>query len=81
VAVAVAPSGSLYVADSGNNRVRKVDLNNIITTVAGTGKSGYGGDGGPARDGILNMPLGVAVDSTGAIYIADSGNYRVRRVG
>jgi DNA-binding CsgD family transcriptional regulator/sugar lactone lactonase YvrE len=80
VAVAVAPNGSLYVADTGNNRVRRVDLNNAITTVAGTGKSGYGGDGGPGRDGTLNMPLGVAVDSAGAIYVADFGNDRVRRI-
>jgi DNA-binding CsgD family transcriptional regulator/sugar lactone lactonase YvrE len=81
VAVAVGPSGSLYIADSGNNRVRKVDLRNNITTFAGSGESGFSGDGGLAKSGELNKPLGVSVDSAGAVYIADSGNNRVRRVG
>jgi DNA-binding CsgD family transcriptional regulator/sugar lactone lactonase YvrE len=81
VAVAIAPSGGLYIADSDNNRIRKVDLRNNISTVAGTGESGYGGDGGPARSGKLERPFGVAIDSSGAVYIADSGNNRVRRVG
>jgi len=81
VSVAIAPSGSLYIADSDNNRIRKVDLRNNISTVAGTGESGYGGDAGPAKGGKLNRPVGVAVDSSGALYIADAGNNRVRRVG
>jgi len=81
VGVAVAAQGSLYIADLGNNRVRKVDLRNNITTVAGSRESGYGGDGGPARSAKLNRPFGVAVDSTGIVYIADTGNNRIRRVG
>ena len=78
--VAVDSSGNLYIADSGNGRVRRVDTSGIITSFAGTGEWGHGGDGGPAVEAQLARPTGVAVDNTGNLYIADRGNDRVRRV-
>src|SRR6185437_7943954 len=72
--------GNLYIADASNNRIRRVDTNGIITTVAGNGNAAYEGDGGAATDGALNNPLGVVVDSQGNLYIADSGNDRIRKV-
>jgi RHS repeat-associated protein len=78
--VAVDVSGNLYIADYLNSRIRKVDTNGIITTVAGTGAFGYGGDGGPATQAKLDYPAAVAVDGLGNLYIADSGNYRIRKV-
>ena len=77
--VAVDSAGNVYFADSGNNRVRKV-VNGTITTVAGNGTAGFSGDGGPATSAQFDMPYGVAVDSAGNLYIADTGNNRVRRV-
>ncbi len=77
--IAVDSSGILYIADSGNQRVRKVS-SGIITTIAGTGTSGFSGDGGSASSAQLYYPGGVAVDSAGNLYIADSSNYRVRKV-
>jgi RHS repeat-associated protein len=79
--VAMGPDGSLYIADSGNNRVRRVGPDGIITTFAGTGINTFGGDGGPAAAAKLYEPLGVAVGPDGSVYIADSSNNRVRRVG
>jgi len=79
--VAVAPDGSLYIADSVNRRIRRVGPDGIITTVVGTGVSGYSGDGGPATQATLDLPSGVAVASDGSLYIADQYNFRVRRVG
>jgi len=80
----MAPGDKLYVADSGNNMIRVLDLNAnpvTITIVAGNSQSKrYGGDGGPAVDAQLNTPEGMAVDSAGNIYIADSGNNLVRKV-
>ena len=78
--VAVDTNGNLYIADSRNHRVRKVDANGVITTVAGTGSGDYSGDGGLARNAALNSPTSVAVDAAGILYIADVGNHRVRRV-
>ena len=73
-------AGNLYIADSGNHRVRKVTPNGIITTIAGTGVAGYSGDGGQATNAQLNNPTGVALDATGALYIADFYNQRIRKI-
>jgi len=81
VAVAADGAGNLYIADDSASRVREVNAyNGIITTVAGTGASGYGGDGGPATRAQLASPEGVAIDGAGNLYIADYGNNRVREV-
>ena len=72
--------GNLYIADRSNNRIRKVAANGIITTVAGNGSSGYSGDGATATNASLNLPYGVAVDSSGNLYIADTDNERIRKV-
>ncbi len=74
------PAGNLYIADCGNNVIRKVSTNGIVTTVAGKGSSGNTGDSGPATNAELSGPSGVCVDSNGVIYIADSGNNSVRKV-
>ncbi|WP_206105479.1 InlB B-repeat-containing protein [Paenibacillus thalictri] len=78
--VAIDSSGNLYISDSQNNRIRKVDVTGTISTVAGAGGAGYSGDGGIATAAQLNVPNGVAVDSSGNLYIADSRNLRIRRV-
>jgi uncharacterized repeat protein (TIGR01451 family) len=78
--VAVDSLGNLYIADEGNDRIRKVAVNGTITTIAGTGATGYYGDGGPATAALLNAPVSVAVDAAGNVYIADSYNYVIRVV-
>lgn len=77
--IAVDPADNLYIADFGNNRVRKV-ASGVITTVAGNGSAGYSGDNGQATSAQLNQPQGVAVDSAGNLYIADFDNNRIRKV-
>ena len=78
---AVDDAGNLYIADTGNHRIRKVDASGVISTVAGSGKwGGYGGDGGPALQARLFAPSGVAADGAGNLYIADSWNHRIRKV-
>ena len=80
-AVTVDGAGNLYIADEGNHRVRKVDaVTGTISTIAGTGEWGYGGDGGPATQAQLRYPSAVTVDGIGNLYIADSGNHRIRKV-
>ena len=76
----VASDGNLYIADSGNHAVRMVDLAGNVSTVAGTGASGYGGDGGPAAAAQLASPRHVAADGMGNVYISDHGNHRIRMV-
>ena len=72
--------GNLYIADGGDNRVRKVSSKGIITTLAGTGTSGYSGDGGPATSAQLSAPSAVGADPFGNIFILDNGNGVVRKV-
>ena len=91
-AVAVDEAGNLFIADTWNQRIRRVDTSGIITTVAGTGEftesmqffegriGGYGGDGGPAVEARLNFPWAVAVDGAGNLYFSDWGNHLIRRV-
>ncbi len=78
--VAVDASGNLFIADSDNSRIRKVDTNDIITTVAGNGTNGYSGDNGAATNAMLANPFAVAVDASGNLFIADSYNNRIRKV-
>jgi len=80
-AVAVDAQGHLYIADTMNHRVRRVDAKTgIITTIAGTGQARFSGDGGPADRAALNEPAALAVDVQGQLYIADQSNNRVRAV-
>ena len=79
-AVAYDKSGNLYIADANNHVIRSVSAAGIITTVAGTGVEGFGGDGGAATSAQLDTPTGVAVDASGNLYIADSHNQRIREV-
>jgi DNA-binding CsgD family transcriptional regulator len=80
-AIAIGLDGSLYIADTENDRIRKVDADkHVITTFAGTGVEGYDGDGGQAVNARLSVPKGVNVGADGFLYIADTGNHRIRRV-
>lgn len=78
--VALDSKGNMYIADSDNQRIRKVDKDGIITTVVGSGKEGYSGDGGPATEAALRGPSGVAVDREGNLFISDHYNSVVRKV-
>jgi sugar lactone lactonase YvrE len=77
---AVGPDGSIYVTDTRNNVVRRIDPDGIVTTVAGTGQQGYSGDGGLATEATLTWPHDVTVDEGGNVYIADSDNHVIRMV-
>ncbi|MGH8576907.1 MAG: RHS repeat-associated core domain-containing protein, partial [Gammaproteobacteria bacterium] len=79
--IALGPDGGLYIADTYNQRIRRVGADGVITTVTGTGQGGYGGDGGPAAQAKLYYPYGIAVGADASLYIADFSNYRIRRVG
>lgn len=78
--MAVAPDGTLYIADAGNHTIRRVRPDGIIETAAGTGEAGDSGDGGPATRARLRGPMGVALDVDGTLYVADARNHRIRRV-
>ena len=78
--VALDKTGNVYVADAGGNAIRKLDNSGKLTTVAGGNGLGFGGDGGPATSAKLFMPSSVAVDGAGNIYIADTDNFRIRKV-
>jgi hypothetical protein len=78
--VAVDAAGDLFIADTNNNRIREVNTAGTISTVAGNGTVGNGGDGGPATSAQLYHPMGVALDSLGDIYIADTDNQKIRKV-
>jgi streptogramin lyase len=73
--------GNMIFVEMKNNIIRKVDRRtNTISTIAGTGKKGFGGDGGPATEAQLSEPHSISIDESGAIYVADIGNHRIRRV-
>jgi sugar lactone lactonase YvrE len=76
--IVVDAAGNVYFADSQNNRIRRISPAGMIDTVAGTGVRGFSGDGGPATAATLNGPMGVSIGPAGALYIADSGNNRIR---
>jgi hypothetical protein len=78
--VVADPAGNLYIADAGDNRIREVQTNGVIITVAGTGKQGYSGHGGSATNALLYHPSGVGLDSTGNLFVADSFNNVVRKL-
>src|ERR1039457_3767034 len=77
--VTVDASGNLYIADTMNERIRRVDPSGIITTIAGSGTAGFGGDGTAAVGAMFSTPVTVAVDASGAVYVADLDNNRIRR--
>jgi sugar lactone lactonase YvrE len=79
--VAVAADGGLYVSDTENHCIRRISLDGRIQTVAGTGEPGHGGDDGPAAEARLSWPAGMAVGADGSVYVADSGNDRIRQIG
>jgi RHS repeat-associated protein len=79
--IAFGPDGSLYIADSYNRRIRRVDVDSIINTVAGNGEKGFNGDGGLATEARLNLSTGIAFGPDGNLYIADFYNHNIRRVG
>jgi hypothetical protein len=79
-ALAIAADASLLVADSCNQRIRRIDAAGIITTVAGNGTQGFGGDNGAALTAEFNQPLGLALDSSGNLLVADTQNNRIRRI-
>lgn len=78
--ITLATDGQLYIADQNNNRIRKIDLAGTISTIAGNGASAFSGDLGLATRAALNVPASIAIDVAGNIYIADSGNNRVRKI-
>ena len=78
--VYVDEEGTIFIADTDNSRIRKVDVNGIITTVAGNGTEGSAGDGGPATDASLNFPSGIFLDVAGDLYVADMDNHRIRKI-
>ena len=80
VGVTLDGAGNLYIADQGNNVIRKVSTSGTITTIAGNNTEGYSGDSGLATSASLYAPSGVALDSAANLYIADAGNNRVRKV-
>jgi flagellar hook assembly protein FlgD len=78
--VALAPDGSVLIADYANHRIRKISPAGTITTIAGTGTAGYSGDDGPATASRLNYPSGIAVAADGSVLIADRANHRIRKI-
>jgi trimeric autotransporter adhesin len=79
--LAIDAAGNIFIADTRNHRIRRVDgATSIITTIAGTGEPGFSGDDGPATGARLNFPRGLAAGSDGTLYVADSGNHRLRAI-
>jgi hypothetical protein len=80
IGLAYDRAGNLYIADYGNNRVRKVTPDGTISTIAGNGQPGYTGDGSPAMQASLNQPQAIAVDDAGEVFIADTSNNALRKI-
>jgi sugar lactone lactonase YvrE len=88
-ATVVAPDGSLVISDQANQRLRRLTRDDVVETVVGTGEPGYAGDGGPATEAQINLPVsqsappagGITIDPAGVLYIADTLNHVIRRVG
>ena len=78
--VAIDPAGNIYIGDTENNRVRKVTLGGVISTIAGTGTQGFTGDGRPAASAQLCAPASLALDAAGSLYIADTCNWAIRKI-
>ena len=78
--VSLDRAGNVLIADTDNNKIRLVDFSGVISTIAGTGVRAFGGDGGPASSAQINGPQGIAADTYGNVYIADTANHRVRIV-
>ena len=78
--VAYDAAGDLFIADTARNQVFEISVGGAVTVVAGNGTQGYSGDGGPATAAELNAPMSVAVTADGTLYIADTGNQRIRAV-
>ena len=78
--LAFDPAGNLCFSDTYNHCIRRIDGNGVISTIAGTGESGFSGDGGPATQARMNQPYGIVIDRSGNIYVADRLNGRVRRI-
>jgi uncharacterized protein (TIGR03437 family) len=78
--VAIDGANNVYIADTNSSRIRKIDANGIITTIAGTGVPGFSGDSGPANLAVLNGPAGISFDLAGNLYLADTGNNVVRKI-
>jgi sugar lactone lactonase YvrE len=79
-AMAFDPQGNMYLTDSNNSRIRKIDTSGIITTIAGTGQWGFSGDGGPAVSADLSGPWGLSISPQGEIFFSDYGNHRIRKI-
>src|SRR5258708_25606151 len=73
-------NNNVFIADTGNNRVRRISPNGFISTAAGSGGFGASGDGGPARAASFRAPVTIAIDAAGAVYVADLGSNRVRKI-
>ena len=80
VAMALDATGNLYISDAGNNRIRRVIQNGVISTIAGNGTAGFSGDGGPATSASLYSPVAISLDNAGNLYVADRANQRIRRI-
>ena len=78
--IAADAHGNLYIADSGNNRIRVIGSDGNVHTIAGTGAADFGGDGGPALSALLSAPTGLLVDASGNLWVADTGNNRIREL-
>lgn len=78
--IAVGQTGDVYIADTDNHRIRRIDASGDITTIGGTGVAGFSGDGGPGTDAQLSQPVSVAVDAAGFLYVADFSNRKIRRI-